>query len=114
MFLYLISCCETKSGAHLPQPQGVANDLEPDNWRGEWPANQPDAASFIILTMVSSPSCATPISIGFPSWLASVLLLGCSSSLDHVIELRSSDAFFDEPFIIAPPIVILIVAGRHW
>jgi hypothetical protein len=54
------------------------------------------------------------ISIGFPSWLAPVLLLGCPCSLDHVIELRSSNAFFNEPFIIAPPLVILIVAGRHW
>jgi hypothetical protein len=31
-----------------------------------------------------------------------------------VIKLRSSDTFFDEPFIIAPPLAILIVAGRQW
>ena len=52
------------------------------------------------------------ISIGFPSRLASVLLLGCSGSVDYVIVFRSGNAFFDEPFIIAPPLVILVVARR--
>ena len=50
----------------------------------------------------------------FLSWLASVLLLGCSSGLDNVIVFRFGDAFFDEPFIIAPPLVIFVVAGRDW
>jgi hypothetical protein len=29
-----------------------------------------------------------------------------------VIVFRFGDALFDEPFIVAPPLVILIVAGR--
>ena len=38
---------------------------------------------------------------------------GCSGGLDHLIALRSGDAFFDEPFIITPSLVIFIFAGSH-
>jgi hypothetical protein len=34
--------------------------------------------------------------------------------LHHVIVLGFGYAFFDEAFIIAPPLVILIVAGSRW
>ena len=97
------------------------------------PANQADAASFMILTIVSSTSCATPFScgglniasravgfklasMGFLSRLTSVFLLGCSGGLDHAIMFRFGDAFFDELFFIAPPLLILILAGsrRHF
>jgi hypothetical protein len=61
------------------------------------------------------PKALSPL---IPEWLensrfASALLLGCSGGLHHLIVLRAGHAFFDEPFIIAPPLVILVVAGRH-
>jgi hypothetical protein len=34
--------------------------------------------------------------------------------LHNVIVLRFGDAFFDEAFIVASPLVILIVAGSRW
>jgi len=37
---------------------------ELNHWGVQWPDNQPDAASFMILTIVSSTSCATPFSCG--------------------------------------------------
>ena len=36
--------------------------MHPPQWLVQRPANQPDAASFMILTIVSSTSCATPSS----------------------------------------------------
>jgi hypothetical protein len=56
------------------------------------------------------------VRIGCFSGFASVLLLGCSGSLHQVIVFRFGNAFFDEPLIIAPPFLILILAGsrRHF
>ena len=45
---------------------------------------------------------------------SAIRLCGCSGGLQHVIVLRFGGAFFDETFIIAPPLVILIVTGSLW
>ena len=32
----------------------------------------------------------------------------------HLILFRSGDAFFNQSFIVAPPLVVLIGTGGHW
>jgi hypothetical protein len=46
------------------QTVGRDNDKDSSHWGVQRPANQPAAASFMILTIVFSTSCATPSSCG--------------------------------------------------
>ena len=40
--------------------------------------------------------------------------MSLQAGLMHLVMLRSGNASFDEPFIVASPFVILIVARSHW
>ena len=70
------------------------------------PASSPNAAmidlNFVICCSFEDSSPSVIFSCGF------------SGGLEHLIVLRSGDAFLDQSLIIASPFVILIVAGSHW